>query len=75
MSDAVTDIMLGDMEKMRKRIAELEAALKASMAALEDQVTEIPTLCRKYEGHIAELETENARLQSKVCPWCWRSKE
>ena len=41
-----------DMQYLVERIAELE-----------DQITEIPTLCRRYEAKIAELKNLIADLQ------------
>ena len=37
--------------------------LEQRIAQLEDQITEIPTLCRGYEAKLAELETESQRWQ------------
>ena len=37
--------------------------LKAKVAELEEQITEIPTLCRKYEAKITELKNLIADLQ------------
>ena len=57
----------------RDRVAELEAErdewvkdnvkLEAKITELEDQITEIPTLCRKYEAKITELKNLIADLQ------------
>lgn len=42
--------------------------LEATIAELEEQITEIPTLCRKYEAKITELKNLIADLRRPEYP-------